>query len=247
MQRLVSNHQQFLSAPASSPPRAQQTSTTFACVEKPRAPVSQIQPRGQRPGVHFPALSAAEKETSKRRAVPSGTAEVQTRVRGDHTNISLLKDGLEKLNTGTIRCEDTRDRTGCGTCQEPKYTCWSCSCKHEFLISVGRRRGGTNYREDTCERNPCGCRQSHTKCTCCTCGSWRSFQTRKEERGLQCSFTLTFVCNSNLHLTFKRAVLVHQSSNQLPRSYQLASTSSSHPSRAVKKAPNQQNPHDGTR
>ena len=40
---------------------------------------------------------------------------------------------------------------------------------------------------------------------------------------------------------------MHQSSNQLPRSYQRASTSSSHPSRAVKKAPNQQNPHDGTR
>ena len=76
--------------------------------------------------------------------------------------------------------------------------------------------------------------------------AWRSFQTRKEEWGLQCSFTLTFVCDSNLHLTFKRAVLVHQSSSQLPKSYQRASTSSSHPSRAVKKAPNQQNPHDGT-
>ena len=153
------------------------------CVEKPRAPLSQTQPRGQRPGtpglpgVRFPGPSAAEKETSKRRAVPSGPAEVQTRVRGDHTNISLFKDGLEKLNSSTIHCEDTRDRNGCGTCQEPKYTCWSCSC----IVTVGRQRGGTNYREDTCERNPCGCRQSHTKCTCCTCGSWRPFQTRKEE------------------------------------------------------------------
>ena len=115
--RVVSNHQQFLSAPASSPPRAQQTSTTFACVEKPRAPVSQTQPRGQRPGtpglpgVHFPALSAAEKETSKRRAVPSGPPEVLPRVRGDHSNISLFKDGLEKLNAGTTHCEDTLPRT----------------------------------------------------------------------------------------------------------------------------------------
>ena len=127
--RVVSNHQQFLSAPGSSKPRAQQTSTTFACVEKPRAPVSQTQPRGQRPGthgmhgVHFPGPSAAQKETSKRRAVPSGPSEVQPRVRGDHTNISLFKDGLEKLNSGTIHCEDTRDGNGCGTCQEPKCTC----------------------------------------------------------------------------------------------------------------------------
>ena len=186
--RVVSNHQQFLSAPASSPPRTQQTSTTVACVEQPRAPVSQTQPRGQRPGtpglpgVHFPGPSAAEKETSKWRAVPSGPPEVQPRVRGDHTNISLFKDGLEKLNSGTIHCEDTRDRNGCGTCQEPKCTCWSCSCKRVFLITVGRRRGGTNCREDTCERNPCGCRQSHTKCTCCTCGCHHEEPFRKLAR-----------------------------------------------------------------
>ena len=122
------------------------------CVEKPRAPVSQTQPRGQRPGtrglpgVHFPGPSAAEKETSKRRAVPSGPPEMLPRVRGDHTNISLFKDGFEKLNSGTI----TRDRNGYGTYQEPKCSCWSCRCKHEFLITVGRRNGGTNYREDTC-------------------------------------------------------------------------------------------------
>ena len=62
--------------------------------------MSQTQPRGQRPGQPF---LLPRRRPQKRRAVPSGPPEVQPRVRGDHTNISLFKDRLEKLNTGTIR------------------------------------------------------------------------------------------------------------------------------------------------